>query len=258
MKHDDIEPHLLGRNEFIEEVHSFEFWFQAVEGYLNERPYGRSPGSHPELDEGERDTLITSLCNYCIGESAALEGSSAMVRLAPNHQAKVFLATQAVDEARHLEVLLYRLHELGVEDTEREIERRAGKSLLLFKNRLLELVDAGDWAAALFAQNVILEAMEFAVFEHHAEQADPITAEILRGIVADERRHMGFGENDLGRRLAQDPQLAGRLSALRRELDPLVLNSFTEASAQRGAPGAEQPKLGKMYLAAVSRLGFMK
>ena len=38
------EPHRLEPEVFLEEVHSFEFWFQAVSGYLAGRPYGHREG----------------------------------------------------------------------------------------------------------------------------------------------------------------------------------------------------------------------
>ncbi len=252
-----IEPHVLEAEDFLEEVHSFEFWFQAVEGYLSDRPYGRTAGLDPPvLSEGDRDALVTTLCNYCVGETMALEGASGMIGFAPNRQQKIFLATQAVDEARHLEVLLHRLAELGVENHEAEIARRANRSLLTFKERLRQLVESKDWEAALFAQNVILECMEFTVFQTHAQTADPITREVLEGIVKDERRHMGFGENDLGRRLASAPHVRARLTEIRKELDPLVLGTFEDTLEELGAPRETRPELGRSYLAAVGRLGF--
>jgi 1,2-phenylacetyl-CoA epoxidase catalytic subunit len=254
-----LDPHDLDAEAFLEEVHSFEFWFQAVEGYLSARPYGHRPDlPEPELDASEREALITTLCNYCVGETAALEGASGMVGFAPNRRQKIFLATQAVDEARHLEVLLRRLHDLGVAEPEAEIERRANQSLLAFKRRLLEFVASKDWEAALFAQNVILECMEFTVFQTHARQADVVTREVLEGIVVDERRHMGFGENDLGRRLAAAPHVRARLAEVRKELDPLVLATFEETQAELGTPRADRPALGRDYLAAVERLGFAR
>ena len=88
----------------------------------------------------------------------------------------------------HLEVLLHRLRELGVDDPEAEIARSANPSLLQFKRRLLELVGSKDWEAAVFAQNVILECMEFTVFRTHASRTDPVTREVLEGVVKDERR----------------------------------------------------------------------
>jgi 1,2-phenylacetyl-CoA epoxidase catalytic subunit len=251
------DPHDLEADTFLEEVHSFEFWFQAVEGYLSGSPYGHRPQvSEAPLSESDRDALITTLCNYCIGETAALEGASGMIGFAPNRPQQIFLATQAVDEARHLEVLHHRLLELGVKDPELEIQLRANRSLQAFRKRLLELVDAKDWEAALFAQNVILECMEFTAFQTHAQNADPITREVLEGIVKDERRHMGFGENDLGRRLAAAPHVRARLSEIRKELDTLVLDTFEESLDVLGTPHSERPNLGQTYLATVARLGF--
>jgi Methane/Phenol/Alkene Hydroxylase len=252
----EFNPHELDLHEFIHEVHSFEFWFQAVGGYLNERPYGRDEKlTEVPLAVGERETLITTLCNYCVGETAALEAASGMIEFAPNRASKIFLATQVADEARHLEVFLHRLEELGIEDPEAEVDRRANADLLTFKRRLLELVSAKDWNAAVFAQNVVLETMESTVFHAHLESADPITKSILDGVLKDERRHLGFGENDLGRRLANDPSTRTRLRQLRLELDGLVLGSFEGVMNDIGVPASERSGLGNEYLAAIERLG---
>jgi 1,2-phenylacetyl-CoA epoxidase catalytic subunit len=249
--------HSLDPEAFRDTVHSFEFWFEAVEGYLVGLEHGHRPQT-PEADLGpaERDRLITTLCNYCIGETAALEGAGGLIQIAPNRATKIFLSTQTVDEGRHLEVLTQRLRELGVAQPDAEIEARAGTKLLEFKRKLLELVQGRDWVAAIFAQNVILEAMEFSVFQLHSQRADPRTREVLAGIIKDERRHIGFGENELGRRLRERPVLRERLGAVREELDPLVLRSFEEAMDAIGAPGSERTELGRSYLAAVERLGF--
>lgn len=253
-----MDVHDLDPDEFRRQVHTFEFWFEAVQGYLNGRPYGYRPQPEPPLPAAERDGLVTVLCNYCIGETAALEGASGLVGVAPNRWTKVFLSTQVVDEGRHLEVLLHRLGELGVRDPEGELEKRASPALLEFRRRLLALVQGRDWEAALFAQNVILECMEFAVFDLHAQRADPITREVLIGIIKDERRHIGFGENELGRRLAQAPHTRARLGEIKRELDRLVLDSFEETLHAIGVPRGERPDLGRSYLAAVERLGFAR
>ena len=239
-----FEPHSIPPESFLDEVHSFEFWFQAVQGYLSGRPYGVSPDHRDaQLSEPERDALVTTLCNYCIGETTALEGASGMIVFAPNSRAKIFLATQVADEARHLEVILHRLAELGVDEPEQEV-------------KLLKFVYSRDWEAALFAQNVILECMEFSVFQAHAGRADPVTRELLEGIVKDERRHIGFGENELGRQLKTTPHMRDRLGHIRRELDPLVMGSFEEVMDEVGVTRGDRPDLGRSYLAAVSRLGF--
>jgi 1,2-phenylacetyl-CoA epoxidase catalytic subunit len=250
------ELHAMPPEAFSEQVHSFEFWFGAVQGYLEGRPYGHSRAAiEPERTEAEREGLVTVLCQYGLGETAALEGASGLIRLAPNRATQVFLSTQTVDEGRHLEVLIHRLRDLGVASPEQEIERRASPELRRFRERLLGFIDSGDWEAALFAQNVILEAAEFAVFHRHARSADPITREVLLGIIKDERRHVGFGENTIGRCLAGDPSLKARLRTVRDELDPLVLESFTRTLDALGTPATERSELGRDYLSAVGRLG---
>jgi len=251
------DPHKLTEGEFLDQVHSFEFWFETVEGYLHDRPYGFDPEiEEEEMDDRRRDGLITTLCNYCIGETAALEASSGMITFAPDRASKIFLSTQVADEGRHLEVLLHRLTMLGVRNPEQEIKARASKSLLRFKERLLDFVDSRDWEAAVFAQNVILESLEFTVFRNHAQNADPITKEILAGIITDERRHMGFGENDLGRRLILAPHTHDRLDRIKRELDSLVLTTFKQTLGELGIEGPDAPDLASDYLGAVARLGF--
>lgn len=252
-----VELHDLDPQAFLEEVQSFEFWFQSVEGYLSGLTYGHRPETaEAELSELERDRLVTVLCNYCLGETAALEGASGLIAIAPNRLAKVFLATQVVDEGRHLEVLLHRLRDLGVADPEAEVERRASRSLLLFKRRLLDLVASRDWEAAIFAQNVILEALEFAVFHSHAQTADPVTREVLQGIIKDERRHIGFGENELGRRLGSAPHIRARLGRVKQELDHLVLDTLDETMNTVATSAEERHRVGRAYRESVERLGF--
>ena len=248
----------MPEHEFFEHVHSFEFWFQAIEGYLGGRPYGHRPNAVDAAPTGvDRERLIGALCNYCVGETAALEGASGLIAIAPNRMAKIFLATQVADEGRHLEVLLHRLRDLGVAEPEAEVERRASRSLLEFKRRLLELVSSRDWEAAIFAQNVILEALEFTVFQNHARDADPITQEVLFGIVKDERRHIGFGENERGRRLQAAPHIRPRVTQLKKELDHLVLDALADSVEDLGVAKLERDRLARAYLASVERLGLV-
>ena len=253
---DDFDPHALAEQDFLDEVHSFQFWFDSIEGYLTDRPYGRVETTAEEhIDDQRRERLITTLCNYSVGETAALEGAAGLVQLAPDRNSKIFMATQVADEARHLEVFLHRLRDLGVADPESEIERRAQPALVDFKGTLLELVAGGDWQAAVFAQNVILETMEYTVFRLHAATADAVTRDVLAGVIADERRHAGFGENDLGRSLAVDPSARTGLREIRTRLDPMVLGVFDAALDDIGAPTDERHRLTGEYLDTVERLG---
>lgn len=252
-----VDLHDLDASTFHSEVHSFEFWFQTIEGYLGNNPYGFNPHTdEEELSDQRREGLITILCNYCIGESAALEGSSGMISFAPDYHSKIFLSTQVADEGRHLEILIHRLRMLGVIDPIKEISHRSNLHLNRFKERLLDYVDSHDWEAAVFAQNVVLEAMEFAVFQSHLNTADSITRQMLSGIVKDERRHMGFGENDLGRRIQQQPHIKKRLDKIKKDLDKMIFSVFDDVLDSLEIPSVEKPDLKHKYLGAVHRLGF--
>ncbi len=252
----ETDIHSLEPEDFLEEVHSFEHWFGAVQDYLRELDHGHQPGlDEGFMDSGARERLVSTLCSYVIAETAALEASSGLIRIAPNRRAQVFLATQVVDEGRHVEVILHRLRELGVADPDAEVERRAGKSVRRFRERLMRLVDAREWDTAIFAQNVVLEAMEYSVFNAHARVADPVTRDLLERILRDERRHMGFGENEIGRRIREAPGRRAWIQAIKRELDALAVLTLEEALDEINLPRGERPDVGRDYLAIVERLG---
>jgi 1,2-phenylacetyl-CoA epoxidase catalytic subunit len=251
------ELHELEPEEFERQVRSFDHWFGAVQDYLSGLKHGhRSDLEETRLPEAETQRLITALCNYVVAETAALEASSGLVRIAPNRQTQIFLATQVADEARHVEVMLDRLRDLGVNKPEAEVQKRAAQTARDFKRRLLDLVDAKQWDAAIFAQNVALEAMEFSVFRAHADVADPVTKDMLERILCDERRHIGFGENEIGRRLRGDPKRAAWIQPVKEELEGLVMHTFEETAQQLGLSRDMNARLAHDYRDAIRRLGF--
>lgn len=126
-----------------------------------------------------------------------------------------------------------------------------------FKRRLLELVDIGDWDASVFALNVLLETLEFTVFRHHARSADAITSEVLDGVISDERRHLGFGENTLGHHLMIHPDDRVRLNEMETDRAALVLGAFEGAYDDLGLTGDHRPEPGRDYLEAVEGLGLL-
>lgn len=249
------ELHAIDPDEFRRRVRSFEHWFEAVEGYLGGLHNGHADLREETLDDEARTRLVNALSTYWVGESAALEGSSGLVRIAPNTEFKIFLATQVADEARHLVVMRARIAELGADASDAAIERRAAPSLLDFKRRLLQLVDAGEWTSALFAQNVMLESMEYVTFGAHAKTADPITRDLLERVLRDERRHLGFGENEIARALRAAPERADWLREVKRDLDAIVLETFEHAASELRLVRTSGADLGRAYLQAVARLG---
>ena len=68
--------HSIEPEDFLDEVHSFDHWFGAVEDYLKGLEHGHLAGlDEGVLDPGLRDRLISTLCNYAVAETAALEAS---------------------------------------------------------------------------------------------------------------------------------------------------------------------------------------
>lgn len=248
--------HSLDPERLRSEVRSFQHWFEAVSGFLADTHHGHRIGiPDAPLAYPDRERLLNTLSTYCVGETAALEASGSLVRLAPNQHAKIFLATQAVDEARHVEVLLERMRELGIADPERAVETRAAPAIREFRSQLLQLVDAGEWETAIFAQNVVLESMEYGVFHAHIAQADPVTRDLLERILCDERRHLGFGENEIGRRLRADPGLRARIAGVKGRLDQLAFATFEHALQELGVPSSRLEEIARGYRQAQARLG---
>ena len=95
------------------------------------------------------------------------------------------------------------------------------------------------------------------MFHTHASNADPITREVLEGVIKDERRHIGFGENELGRKLAHSPHIRARLGQVRSQLDHLVLDMLETTAREIGVDRHEQERLGRTYRESVERLGFL-
>jgi 1,2-phenylacetyl-CoA epoxidase catalytic subunit len=178
-----------------------------------------------------------------VGERCALAASSGLINAAPDEASKRFLATQTLDEARHVEVFTRRLFDLGVKSAELEdtLLAFANPHLVKFAETLLEVVDRKDFVAGVVGQNLILEGMAFHVFEmmHAAnQQANPKFAHTLSGTIADERRHVGFGENRIGALIREHPERKKDVERLQRDMSYHMLATF--GAAFRQGPGPEE------------------
>ena len=190
------------------DAYSIQTWLESCpQSYLMDTTYGhgddeKEPGiilDNPVL----REQAIRTTTQLVVGERCALAASSGLINAAPDEASKRFLATQTLDEARHVEVFTQRLYDLGVKKSELEdtITQFANPHLVKFAEVLLEKVDKGDFIAGVVGQNIVLEGMAFSVFElmHAGNQGENEKfAHTLAGTIADERRHVGFGENRIG------------------------------------------------------------
>ena len=182
------------------------------------------------------------------GERCALAASSGLINSAPDFPSKRFLATQTLDEARHVEIFTQRLYDLGVKKNELEatISEYASPHLVKFAGVLLEKVDKGDFVAGVVGQNIVLEGMAFSVFELlHASMAsnNPKFAATLSGTIADERRHVGFGENRIGSLIKEFPEKKAEVQAMQKEMSHHMLQTFTELFRRSAAAVREGNRL---------------
>ena len=223
-------------------AYSIQRWLELCpQGYLEDTVYGHGESEgEPETlleDDDLRSAAIQSTVQLVVGERAALAASSGLINSAPDYPSKRFLATQTLDEARHVEIFTQRLRDLGVkaDDLETTIDHFANPHLVKFAEVLLEKVDAGDFVAGVVGQNIVLEGLAFSVFEMMEaanRQTNPKFAHTLTGTIADERRHVGFGENRIGSLLREQPEKKPEIEKMQQEMAGHMLATFSDAFDQ--------------------------
>ena len=110
-----------------------------------------------------------------------------------------------------------------------------------FAEILLEKVDKKDFVAGVVGQNVVLEGMAFSVFEMMqalSRDLNPKFAHTLSGTIADERRHVGFGENRIGSLIREHPEKKPEIERMQRDMSYYMLATF--ADSFRGNPMAAE------------------
>jgi hypothetical protein len=241
-------------SDFLD-AYSIQNWLESCpQGYLEGTLYGHPPKEkEPELlfeNELLREEAIRTTVQLVVGERCALAASSGLINAAPDPGSKRFLATQTLDEARHVEVFTQRLHDLGVKknDLESVIDRYANPNLVKFAEVLLEKVDKKDFVAGVVGQNIVLEGMAFSVFEMlraSMSGVNPKFAHTLDGTIADERRHVGFGENRIGSLIRQYPEKRSEVERMQKDMSYHMLATFSATFAQAGAAMEEGRRLNQ-------------
>ncbi len=217
--------------------YSIQRWLELCpQGYLEDTVYGHQEGETETSaimdDDDLRTDAIRSTVQLVVGERAALAASSGLVNAAPDYPSKHFLATQTLDEARHVEIFTQRLFDLGVKKTDLEttIDHFANPHLVKFAEVLLEKVESGDFIAGVVGQNIVLEGLAFSVFEMMEASnrvSNPKFAHTLTGTIADERRHVGFGENRIGSLIKEHPEKKPEIEQMQKDMAYHMLKTFS-------------------------------
>jgi hypothetical protein len=223
-------------------AYSIQSWLESCpQGYLEGTEWGHQPGEQelPLLLDNRvlRDDAIRTTVQLVVGERCALAASSGLINAAPDEGSKRFLATQTLDEARHVEIFTHRLIDLGVKKGELEsvVEAYANPNLVKFAHILLEKVDQKDFIAGVVGQNIVLEGMAFSVFEMMQamnQETNPKFAHTLSGTIADERRHVGFGENRIGSLIKAHPEKKPEVEKMQKDMSFFMLATFADAFRQ--------------------------
>jgi rubrerythrin len=224
-------------SQFLD-AYSIQYWLESCpQAYLQDTQYGHEPGEvEPAIileDPVIREQALRVTVQLVVGERCALSASSGLINAAPDEASKRFLATQTLDEARHVEVFTQRLYDLGVKKSELEdvIKQHANPNLVKFAEILLEKVDKKDFVAGVVGQNVILEGMAFTVFEMMQatnRAVNPKFAHTLSGTIADERRHVGFGENRIGSLIRDNPERKPEIEKMQKDMSYFMLATFAD------------------------------
>jgi hypothetical protein len=142
------------------------------------------------LDQAQRDELGCHLSSWLFsqflhGEQGALTVAARIVESVPDMDSKFYAATQAMDEARHVE--LY----------QRFIRDKIGMYYPINTDLAKLLADAlsdSRWDMPYLAMQVLIEGLALAAFGVHRDlTANALVKQVLAYVMQDEARHVAFG-----------------------------------------------------------------
>ena len=140
--------------------------------------------SRSQQERLRAELACNHLSQFLHGEQGALMTAGALTHAVPDHQAKLYAATQTMDEARHVEVFTTYLNRLG---------RIYPMSVHL--RRLIDATLTADhWVKTAIGMNMVVEGLALGTFHNMARAT---TCEVLRDVltyvIRDEARHVAFG-----------------------------------------------------------------
>jgi rubrerythrin len=153
------------------DIHGTRFWDKL------------SPAERVEINHKVSRWRLSTLVH---GEHGAMLVCSQMVENVHGQDAKLFQATQVVDEARHNEVL------------QKYLDLRLGGHTYPLAGNVKEIFDVllgtSSWYLKTIGLQLVAETFAVSLFRMLAETSkDPVLGEVCKRILQDEARHMGFG-----------------------------------------------------------------
>lgn len=126
-----------------------------------------------------------TMSQFLHGEQGALLCTSKIVETVPWYDAKLYAATQVVDEARHVEVFGRYLDE----------KMGGGYHVNTHMQLLLDdIIEDSRWDMTYLGMQIMVEGLALAAFGFmHQMTSEPLLKKLLRYVMSDEARHVAFG-----------------------------------------------------------------
>jgi 1,2-phenylacetyl-CoA epoxidase catalytic subunit len=251
-------------------LYDIQHWRSSTDRYLRDTTYGFLPDQAPltkeefrKLPSSTYHAVVGAIAGGLAGEYIAFECSAALCASAPDEQSRMFLATQVIDEARHVEVFSHRLKMLGKEDLQETMHAYVNPRLFRFHEHMRERVcERKDFAGGIIGQNLALEGLALGFFEFHAEllaEVDPGTSRILETVLLDERRHVGFGLVRLAQIMEESPSkkqfIQDTMGELSDEMLSILLENADNMASQGLDPKAAMQRVNRYHSLHLNRLG---
>jgi hypothetical protein len=144
---------------------------------------------YEKLSQSQQETLrahvaASNLSQFLHGEQGALMTAATLAHSVPDYEAKLYSATQTMDEARHVEVFEKYLRKIAIV-----------YPISPFLKAIIDAtISADHWVKTAIGMNVIIEGLAVGSFYNMRKTTG---CELLRSIVEltarDEARHVAFG-----------------------------------------------------------------
>jgi len=148
-----------------------------------------------QIERLRHEAITWQLCQFLHGEQGALLATAQIVDSVPWYEAKIYGATQVMDEARHVEV--YRRFILEKLGNEYEVNAE-------LKKLLDQILEDSRWDIKFLGMQVIVEGLALAAFGTLRDTTtNPLLRDLTAAVMEDESRHVAFGVLSL-REFCQD------------------------------------------------------
>jgi len=165
-----VDTNVMGTGDEINPIYGSRQWEK-----LNEK----------ERDETSRHLSSWLFSQFLHGEQGALTVAARIIESVPDMDSKFYAATQAMDEARHVELFA------------RFVREKIGLFYPMNSDLGKLLADSlsdGRWDMPYLGMQVLIEGLALAAFGVHRDIAEnPLVKQLLAYVMQDEARHVAFG-----------------------------------------------------------------